>query len=322
MRDVRWTTLGVLLIPLVGLVGGAAPAVATPTCAYDSGTQTMSATFAAPDTVAISLATDGSFRVNGLGCSGASLANTTTVDITGSAGNETADIKLTGGPYTGVVFHVDLGSGHDLLRIFSTSGADHVVAGLDGIDLEADTHQQVDVTTVNVESLLINGDSGPDTLSGDGGFGTGLANTIPTTLMGSGGTDTLIGGAGNDVLFGGDNSDSLNGMAGNDILIGNSGSDTMLGGTGFDLVTYEGRTVPVIVTEDGLANDGSPALGEHDNVGADVEKIIGGVANDRIVGGPIDNVLWGGRGNDYLDGGGGHNTCVGGLGTDTLVRCG
>ena len=177
------------------------------------------------------------------------------------------------------------------------------------------------MTLVSVESILVNGLAGADEISGQGGTADGAPDSIPLTLIGAGGNDTLTGGAGNDIISGNDNDDVLDGKGGNDLLFGNKGSDVIRGGAGFDATFYSGMTVPVVVTEDGKANDGAPSRDEHDNVSADVEKIVGGNAGDHITGGPGPNQLFGGPGNDYLNGGGGTNTCIGGKGADYLVHC-
>ena len=53
-----------------------------------------------------------------------------------------------------------------------------------------------------------------------------------------------------------------------------NGADAFIGGTGDDIVTYRNRLLPVHVSADGFADDGS--AGEGDNVEPDIEQIFGG----------------------------------------------
>jgi Ca2+-binding RTX toxin-like protein len=70
------------------------------------------------------------------------------------------------------------------------------------------------------------------------------------------------------------------------------GRDTLVGGPGIDTVSYEYREEGLTISLDGEPNDG--ADGEMDNVGADIENVIGGLRSDRIVGNDLDNSLRGG----------------------------
>ena len=69
------------------------------------------------------------------------------------------------------------------------------------------------------------------------------------------------------------------------------------------------------MTLDGVANDG----GESDNVGVDVEDIVGGSGNDSLVGNDGPNQLFANGGNDTLVGGAYDDRLDGGVGTDSLV---
>ena len=97
-----------------------------------------------------------------------------------------------------------------------------------------------------------------------------------------------------------------------------------VGGAGRDTVSYAGRTVAVRVSLDGLANDGSPAFREADNVGPlrDVEHVIGGRGNDAFdarafFGGAL---FEGGSGDDgFSTRNGVRDTNDGELGVDTCV---
>ncbi len=116
-------------------------------------------------------------------------------------------------------------------------------------------------------------------------------------VIGTDGADSLTGGTGADTLVGG---------AGNDKLVGGLGGDVLKGGTGFDSVSYEDHAVRVVATIDGAANDG--ALGESDNIGTDVEALVGSNQGDRLTGGSNSNVIDGLKGSDVIAGGGGNDT--------------
>ncbi len=75
--------------------------------------------------------------------------------------------------------------------------------------------------------------------------------------------------------------DSLAGGLGNDVFDGGAGADSFNGGDGIDTLGYSERTLPVTVTLDGIANDGSS--GELDNAGATIENTLsGGSGDDKL----------------------------------------
>jgi hypothetical protein len=145
-------------------------------------------------------------------------------------------------------------------------------------------------------------------------------------IDGYGGNDELHGGPGNDVLIGGEGNDTVDGGLGDDDLEGipggnseggeTTGSDVLIGGGGVDAVTYEGRTEPLSLTPDGVANDG--AAGENDNIASDITTIIGGVGNDTMTGNASRTIFSGGPGDDTMDGADGDDVLYGGSGNDHL----
>ena len=148
------------------------------------------------------------------------------------------------------------------------------------------------------------------------------------TIVGTSGNDTLTGTSGNDVICGLGGNDTINGLGGADYLTGGDGVDTfvadasadgadkMIGGGGIDTATYANRTTAVSVTIDGSANDGAP--GEGDDVGVDVENLVGGSGDDSLAGSAAQNALTGGTGNDTLSGLAGDDSLAGEDGDDTL----
>jgi Ca2+-binding RTX toxin-like protein len=178
-----------------------------------------------------------------------------------------------------------------------------------------------------------------------------VGNAGNDTLDGSNGIDTLDGGAGNDRLLSGDVGDEfyviedptpvdhsrfpanlLLGGAGDDTLVPERIDDILSGGAGNDTADYSGygSMTGIDVTLDGVRNDGFRSwnryfLGtgeiyysESDNVGADVENVIGSYSDDRIVGSGANNHLYGNSGNDTIYGGGGNDVLEGdGIRTNT-----
>lgn len=124
------------------------------------------------------------------------------------------------------------------------------------------------------------------------------ATQVPTTFDDGPGNDTMTGGGAPDTFISG------------------TGSDTFHGGAGNDVVDYSSRTAPVTVSLDNVANDGE--AGENDNVGTDVQVVIGGAGNDRITGSSGSDSLYGGPGNDTLRGGSGSDRLFGEAGDDSL----
>jgi Ca2+-binding RTX toxin-like protein len=203
-----------------------------------------------------------------------------------------------------------------------------------------------DLLVGNGGNDLLMGEAGDDTLRGGVASDNALTNDqfvppgVPDndTLLGGEGNDNLGGWTGNDLLDGGPGDDLLNGGAGDDSLMAgldsytlkngtivNSGKDIFQGGPGFDVLDYSMRTNPVRVSVNGLADDGDPTAnagaGEADQVGYDVEKIIGTPFNDVLsaVSGDVNpHFFVGGGGNDTLTGGGGDDSLEGDAGNDVL----
>jgi Ca2+-binding RTX toxin-like protein len=203
----------------------------------------------------------------------------------------------------------------------------------------------------------LGGGAGDDSLGGPvrhDADGLGGAATVATAV--EEGDDRLDGGEGGDHLIAGPGN-RLFDLTGSLAVLEQdfvdrslespalNGADTFVGGPGDDLVTYANRALPVAVSLDGLANDGSD--GERDRVDADVERVFGGARadtlqadadgallfgdldGDRLVGGAGPDILTGGfddgadvlagaAGDDELGGGPGADELEGGRGMDSL----
>jgi Ca2+-binding RTX toxin-like protein len=292
---------------------------------------------------------------------GATTSEAASIEVTGSSGPDYL-ILLSIGPGFGseatgapeIEWSVDLGGGEDRLNALGESMA----VGTLGINLNYDDDADVAMTSVEELGLSASDASGAVTLTAAGGKGTGSVLNTPVTLLGGPGNDTLVGGNGGDLLTGGAGNDRELGGAGADelgaassndpfddagrnLLIGGSGGDTFTSGAGYATVSYADRTAAVSVTLNGLNDDG--ATGEHDNVAADIEAVIGGsgadvisaaavvlsdkavshrfsggAGADKLSGGPVADVLLAGGGKDVLKGLDGGDDLRGGPADDKL----
>ncbi|SNY52511.1 Hemolysin-type calcium-binding repeat-containing protein [Paractinoplanes atraurantiacus] len=167
---------------------------------------------------------------------------------------------------------------------------------------------ELDNNLADVEN--INGGRGNDLLVG---------NAVANRINGNLGNDTLNGLAGNDTLTGGFGNDTSIGGLGNDTAVAlalRDGRDTFSGGPGVDTTNYAARALPVNVTLNNIANDGSAP--EFDNNLVDVENVIGGRGSDNLVGSAAANRMFGLGGADFIFGGAGNDTLVGGAGGDRM----
>ena len=267
-------------------------------------------TLASNDTVTISRTEAGTFSVLGTGltatnCGGATVLNRDMVNITGTGGNESVTIDLSGGAFEpGVVneagttdeieFAIDLGAGAgDSLTISGSPQPDLITMGGSGVNLnDAD---DIDLTTIGVKARTLSGVGGNDAPSAAGGNSTGSALVSSVTISGGNDSDSIIGGDGADTLNGDADADVIIGGLGSDTESGGidndlfdeeavaNGSDSFAGGTGtVDRVTYSARSTGVVVTMDGVFDDGE--AGEGDNVATDVENANGGSGADTMTG--------------------------------------
>jgi Ca2+-binding RTX toxin-like protein len=212
-----------------------------------------------------------------------------------------------------------------------------------------------DNVKTDVENLI--GTSGADTLTGSTGDNTLDGGNGADVLSGLAGTDTVtyasrtaavsvaIDGVANDGnssdgsvgardnvmtdvenLTGGTAADTLTGSSADNTLDGGKGADILGGLTGIDTVTYAGRNTGVIVTIDGVANDGDASdgpAGARDNVLTDVENLTGGRGADSLTGSTAANSLTGGLGADTLRGSDGNDELFANdRVTDTQLDCG
>ncbi len=227
------------------------------------------------------------------------------VTLNGQDGND----NLRGG---GGEDNLNGGNGDDTL--LGGGGADDLDGGPHVLGDLVDYGAANDPVTVTLDSGV--GDDG-EPLEGDN-------VTTVEHVDGGDDNDTLTGNASANTLVGGPGNDTMNGAGGDDLLEGESGNDTYNGGSGGetlgDKVTYGSENEDVTITQDTLPNDGV-AGDETDNVGADIEILVGGSGDDTIRGAAASSqTVNGASGDDTLSGGLGagiSDTIVGGSGTDT-----
>lgn len=221
--------------------------------------------------------------------------------------------------------------GRDGNDVVSGGGANDTLAGGVGNDTISGGDGGDTLTGADGDDALA-GDDGNDSLSGSGGTDTLDGGAGGDTLSGGAGIDTLNGGDGDDWLngsevglVGGDSDDKLRGGPGADVLLGGPGDDWLDGGLGPDQIngedgrdtlSYEERASSVTVTLNGRADDGE--AGEGDNVGHDVEIVLGGTLWDTLMGDGSANTLRGGLGEDFVNGNAGIDTLDGGAGSDLI----
>lgn len=141
----------------------------------------------------------------------------------------------------------------------------------------------------------------------------------------------------NDRIGSNQSATTLNGGTGNDWIVTEPNQplqNTYNGGSGSDTASYNGGSFGMSMSVDGVRNDGYLGQG---NIATDVERVIGGTANDTLTGasasittlmgqngndtltaGAAGGILYGGRGNDTLLGGNGADQFTDMVGTDTM----
>jgi Ca2+-binding RTX toxin-like protein len=352
-RLVFVSALSLLVAILPGALG--TPARAAVTCTFASSEAQV--TLMAIDDQAVIRRDGNAIEVNGAQCQAAAgpdatVNNTDRITVTGDAqAGQQVVLDLGGGPFapgntpeasgrSEIEFEVNLGGGvQEMMTVVGSDGPNTFRFGANAMMLNGDG--DVDLSPMDVP-VVVRGRGGNDFVSGAGGSGTGPRFPRITTLEGGPGSDRLrsgegaelFGQGGNDVLIGGPRFDLMEGGAGNDRergggdrdifreSAGPNGADDLSGGPGPDDVSYQSRQRRVVITLDGVANDGDPmargGAGERDNVRPNIEALFGGEAGDRLVGtaGPQD--LFALSGPDLLLGGPGPDFLLGGLGKDRL----
>jgi Ca2+-binding RTX toxin-like protein len=278
------------------------------------------------------------------------IGNDDPLTITGTAGRDTLigtdDLELLLGLGDNDVLDggggtdtLDGGAGNDTL--LASAGAD-VLNGGTGSDtlVFGPAFGGVNVTVNLASGLIIPGSAGGSIVNIENVTG----NSGNDSLTGDGLINALNGGAGNDTLTGGLGNDTLNGGLGLDRFVVDAGTDSIadLGMGGADvLVVSAGASANASLAgawaaTAASANDGTANLTAH-GFGADLAlatgasrwfvtnagnatgvRFTGSVSADVLAGGEGSDTLLGGDGSDTLSGNGGTDSLAGGLGNDSL----
>ena len=215
----------------------------------------------------------------------ASLSTTGLLDVSGTSGNDTLSLALSGG---NVVVKLNAAAPQSFaawkvkaVRVNAGIGNDRVTVG------------------VGVPGAVVHGGDGND------------------SLVGGAGNDTLYGDNGNDSLLGGNGNDTMDGGAGNDTFSGQGGFDTADYRSAvsavrltLDKVANDGR---VAVGERDNVLDAEQLRGGNYN-----DTIAGDAGFNQIYGGPGNDEIHAGGGNDDVHGGPGSDKLYGGDGNDTI----
>lgn len=198
------------------------------------------------------------------------------------------------------------------LQVVAAAAGNAIRFGDAGINPNATAGEgtpDADIFPAGVLDMRGFGGDGADTLSAQGGAGTGNALTDPILLQGSQGTDVVTGGEGGDTLFGGADADSVFGMGAVDALAPGGGDDVVDGGAGSDIGDYGSSETAVRVD---LA-----VSGPQDTGGSDSDSLT---SVENLRGTPFSDVLLGDGGPNILDGfSGGDDRLVGRGGVDALT---
>jgi hypothetical protein len=184
----------------------------------------------------------------------------------------------------------------------------------------------IDIGTV--ETVLLNGLGGDDTITAS----AGLAGVIALTINGGDGNDTITGGDGNDALFGGPGVDTIAGGVGDDTITGGTGNDTVSGGPGNDrMIWNNGDNTDVNEGEAGTDTtevNGSTTAGDVFTIAPNSTRVRFDRTNlvpFSIDIGTVENVVLNGLGgDDSISAAGGLASLIaltidGGAGADTLA---
>lgn len=308
---------------------------ATGNIAVDLGGQTTN-TAKAGDEIAV-LGTTGADKMT--------CVNATSIDGIDLNADKTVDIKpvnyttADGTPSANNHYTIDLNSGDDtfdqtncttVMSIYGSAGKDTITVGTVTSTVGDVYSGGTDGTSAaeSVDTISFANRTYGVTVSLNGTADDGNASGAVEkdnvkndfeTVTGTAYADKLTAGA---LLVGvlGDKCSSytLNGSGGNDILASQQNYGTVFnGGTGTDTVDYSARGAAITVTMDGKAADdgekGVATTATLDNVGSDVENLIGSDLGDKITGNASNNVIKPGDGADVVLGLDGDDVMLSGL---------
>ena len=303
-RGAAFVVAGALFALQALAIVGAQVASAS-TCTFSGGVLTVDS--AATESITVSRNVAGSIAVSTCASTGgATVANTTAIDINGDANQQAVVIVLTNGGFGAIDWTIDLDGtpgAAQFLQVFADPAVDNtIVFGTSGGDLNGDG--DLDVTSLTGLTstagspfvVQLNGAGGDDTLSAAGDDTTGGPFAGNALLVGAAGDDVLAPGAGADSLAGQAGADTLDCSAGATAIV-NLPTGGSNGGAG-----YGGSTPPAVA--DNTCVGGS-------DFWTTMEGVIGSSGTDTLRGsaaaeyfapdGGADDVVTGGAGANELD---------------------
>ena len=176
-----------------------------------------------------------------------------------------ADVVTTGREVFGPAsYNVDGGDGDDVTEYRGTDQPEAIQVIANGAEVSTVAPLAARLDTIAVESLVVLGLAGADTISGVGN----LASLTAVTMDGGPDGDTVLGGNGADLLLGGDGNDHVDGNQGLDTaLLGSGedrfqwdpgdGNDAVEGQSGDDVIEFNGSNASENIA---VAADGSRGL--------------------------------------------------------------
>jgi hypothetical protein len=220
--------------------------------------------------------------------------------------------------------NLDGGPGNDILN--GRAGADDVAGGSGPFDTVS-YEEATGPTEITLDDLPGDGMAGEnDNIRSDvervggGPWTDHIVGNLGENQIGggAGGADHLEGKGGDDRLYSSSDQgslDTLDGGEGGDELIRDDSPVVFIGGPGWDLADLTSVQDSMLITLDGVADDGPDGT---DNVGPDVEVVASGSGDDVLVGSDDPNILEGRGGDDVLVGLLGADDFYGGEGFDLV----
>jgi hypothetical protein len=201
--------------------------------------------------------------------------------ISGSAGNETVEVKSLGttSTFSGIskILVNDGKTGNDYVYVSKDVQADVEIHGGSGKDTFLIVGSGTHIVTGGAGNDKIVSGSGADTIDGDGGDDNIQSAGGADTISSSSGNDSIEAGDGNDIIVLSSGSGSADGEAGNDTFNVSSGSYTLSGNAGKDVFNVTSGSQTILGGADNDVfnlNGGTIAL--TDDSGSDTVNITAG----------------------------------------------
>ena len=203
---------------------------------------------------------EGAITIGGLAAETSVVGSETIDDVSVQTLADEDAISMDVGVSGPATLNADGGEGADTARYDGSADADSIAVAANGAEVTTSTAVTARFDTFAIESLVVQGLGGADTITGVGN----LAALTALTFDGGADADDLRGGNGADLLLGGGGDDSVDGNQGLDrALLGGGddrfqwdpgdGSDTVEGEAGKDLLDFfgSGASELIQVTADG-----------------------------------------------------------------------